>query len=192
MTSEELHNYLANPELLDADTLPQLEALVQRYPSFQLGWMLLLKNMKLLNLPGFETTLAKGAFFIVDRRRLYYFLQDQIARDHAQAERELNALSGEYPAAASYQLDAGPEQLDTLADLARSLRRKQAQTDGNEEQNEQPETAPEFVTETLAKIYIRQGMYKQAILAYEKLSLKYPEKNIYFAGQIDEVKQLMN
>jgi len=39
-----------------------------------------------------------------------------------------------------------------------------------------------FVTETLAKIYERQGDYKKAARAYKNLSLKYPEKRVYFAA----------
>ncbi|MEM9051598.1 MAG: hypothetical protein AAGC47_06060 [Bacteroidota bacterium] len=38
-----------------------------------------------------------------------------------------------------------------------------------------------FVTETLAKIYEKQGDYKKAARAYKNLSLKYPEKRLYFA-----------
>jgi hypothetical protein len=45
-----------------------------------------------------------------------------------------------------------------------------------------------FMTETLARIYEKQGMLKKAIFAYEKLSLKYPEKSGYFATQINRLK----
>ncbi len=49
-----------------------------------------------------------------------------------------------------------------------------------------------FFTDTLAQIYLKQGNYTKAILAYEKLSLKYPEKSAYFAGQISEIKKLIH
>lgn len=47
----------------------------------------------------------------------------------------------------------------------------------------------DFVTETLAKIYAQQGNIKKAISAYEKLSLKIPEKSNYFARLIQELKE---
>jgi len=49
----------------------------------------------------------------------------------------------------------------------------------------------DFVTETLARIYINQGYYSRAIDIYEKLCLKFPEKNSYFASQIEKVKDLI-
>jgi tetratricopeptide (TPR) repeat protein len=48
-----------------------------------------------------------------------------------------------------------------------------------------------LITDTLANIYLKQGHYAKAIFAYEKLSLKYPEKSAYFARQIAEIKKLI-
>lgn len=45
-----------------------------------------------------------------------------------------------------------------------------------------------FVSETLAKIYAKQGNYAKAIKAYDNLSLKYPEKSVYFANLIKSLK----
>ncbi len=45
-----------------------------------------------------------------------------------------------------------------------------------------------LVTETLAKIYAAQGNYNKAIRAYEILCLKFPEKSVYFASLMNEIK----
>ena len=45
-----------------------------------------------------------------------------------------------------------------------------------------------LMTETLAKVYIDQGHYQKAIIAYEILILKYPQKSGLFADQIKAIK----
>ena len=48
----------------------------------------------------------------------------------------------------------------------------------------------ELMTETLAKVFVKQKKYRKAIEAYQILGLKYPEKNSLFANQIKEIKKL--
>jgi hypothetical protein len=48
------------------------------------------------------------------------------------------------------------------------------------------------VSETLADIYFQQEKYELARQAYEALSLKYPEKSVYFAARLKETEQKLS
>ncbi len=52
---------------------------------------------------------------------------------------------------------------------------------------EDSDTEPIILSETMAKVYARQGHTDKAINIYRQLILKYPEKRPYFAGKIDEL-----
>ena len=55
----------------------------------------------------------------------------------------------------------------------------------NPEPVEEPEgIEEEYFTETLARIYIKQGRYSKALEIIRRLSLQVPKKNAYFADQI--------
>ena len=72
--------------------------------------------------------------------------------------------------------------------------------------NEEPEYTPQlpetpendenandegYFTETLARIYIKQGRYSKALEIIRRLSLVYPKKNAYFADQIRFLEKLI-
>ena len=50
----------------------------------------------------------------------------------------------------------------------------------------------DVLTETLARIYIKQHKYDQAINIFSKLKLKNPDKSAYFAAQISELRKKLN
>ncbi len=60
-----------------------------------------------------------------------------------------------------------------------------------EQKNEAELSEDMFFTETLAKIYTKQGRYEKAYEIIEHLSLKYPRKNSYFADQLSYLEKLI-
>ena len=46
----------------------------------------------------------------------------------------------------------------------------------------------DILTESMAEVLVKQGMYENAIVLYQKLSLIYPPKSAYFASRIQELK----
>lgn len=70
-------------------------------------------------------------------------------------------------------------------DPEREWQAAEPETAGGEGENE------DFFTETLARIYIKQGKYAKAIEIIRRLSLKFPKKNRYFADQIRFLEKLI-
>jgi thioredoxin-like negative regulator of GroEL len=61
--------------------------------------------------------------------------------------------------------------------------------DAANEQEKEPDDG--YFTETLARIYIKQGRYSKALEIIRRLSLQYPKKNAYFADQIRFLEKLI-
>ena len=60
-----------------------------------------------------------------------------------------------------------------------------------EPQSSENEVGSEYFTETLARIYIKQGRYSKALEIIQRLSLQIPKKNAYFADQIRFLEKLI-
>ena len=61
----------------------------------------------------------------------------------------------------------------------------------NESKEDEKEPEEGYFTETLARIYIKQGRYSKALEIIRRLSLQYPKKNAYFADQIRFLEKLI-
>ncbi len=218
MTAEQLYKYIEAPELLDRESLPFLKELTERYPAFEAGWMLYLKNLKNLNDTLFEQELINGAIRIQDRRKLYLFLnKTEIGPESDISDEPLEKQDPVFNLIFpdEYKLDANEKPEESSEEKVQETPKKPVKgfrlidkflearprmpqiTDKEsgaptEDRSAKDDGSEEFVTETLANIYAQQGYYKKAIQIFEKLTLKYPEKNTYFAGQIEKIKILMN
>ena len=101
------------------------------------------------------------------------------AKDAAQAEaRRIFVVGGDYFSSSQYR-EVRHSDDNIFSGFA---------TSGREELNgELPEDSFDFCTETLAQIYAEQGYTEEAKQIYSKLSLRYPEKSIYFASLIEKL-----
>jgi len=198
MQTEIFFNLLNNQHLLNGETASELKLLTEKYPFFNLAWMLYLKNLKQIESPEYHVVLKKVAVHLPDRKLLYNFLntEPQKKSDKAEYGNSANLLE-------EFESETGEGTGNSLIDNflmsePGSIRRILGDDNnvGNEKRidiiEKSDEENEELITETLASIYLQQKNYEKALAAYKKLSLKYPEKSIYFATQIEEIEKLKN
>lgn len=220
MKKAEFIEFVKKPWLLDDTTETGLKEIIEYYPFFSVARSLYLKNLKNTGNYKFNIELSKNAIFISDRSRLFSLLEldfidqeryelipidDTIKFSNIETEDKFEEIKvGGSFYETPIQLIEIEEERDDIKELsnddlierflkANAIIPVVAEKETQQEQNEAGAKIEEdFITETLASIYMKQGLYKEAIKAYEKLSLKIPEKNIYFAGQIKKIKELLS
>ncbi|WP_346861637.1 hypothetical protein [uncultured Draconibacterium sp.] len=193
MDKEQFYTHLQNADSLNEQTLEGLKNITEEFPWFQAGWMLYLKNLKNCNDPAYETVLKKVAVMVPERKNLFRFLNSELPAQQPSIEK-LKAASS------LYQLEGETSASDSLIDRflnsGSSVIRKKSDVLDSVENKELIEKSvaenDEIITETLASIYFQQKNYEKAQRAYQKLSLKYPEKSVYFAARIKEIEVLKN
>lgn len=74
--------------------------------------------------------------------------------------------------------------IDWLEEFSHSYKKVNSMI--SSEKNDTP-----VASETMAEIWIAEKRYDKAILTYEKLSLLFPEKSVYFANKISELKNTL-
>ena len=287
---QSLTTYIQNPELMDAQVVDELWQLVERNPTYQAAWLLLVRGLYQQQDQRFGATLRKAALMVPDRTKLFeliegdkyrvqperrsllsslseegtadrtqslidsflssipeeprprrqhptdasvdyisYLLQmeDAPAGEDSQDEKD-DPVSVEVPAEQFLGLEevpsagsssagsssagspsagspsAGSSSVGILSDDVPNadseiLTEEDAHTSEEnsdewfEEEDKDDKNAPSevYFTETLARIYIKQGRYSKALEIIQRLSLQVPKKNAYFADQIRFLEKLI-
>ena len=198
MQSNEFYKYLQNPQALNHETLAQLQEICNNYPYFELGWMLYLKNLKKLDAAEFDAILPIAAIRVANRKLLHRFLfeenifETEVVSELLPEKNSVLLQSDENKNQGESLIDkflqTGPQKIRPVATDAET-----AQVSENKKVIEESVTEKDdFITETLANIYFQQKNYEKAIESFKKLSLKYPEKSVYFASRIKEIEKIKN
>ena len=181
---------------MNEKTSGELKELTEKFPWFSLAWILYVKNLKKIHSPEYDRVLKTVAVRVSNRKLLHQFLNSENWKQSLNFEFE-NSIP-------VFEMNDETESTgDSLIDkfLASNpgvIRRKTTDEYGGESESKldvvEKSTAEsdELITETLANIYFQQKNFEKARIAYQKLSLKYPEKSVYFATRIKEIEDLKN
>lgn len=181
MTTAELNHYIAHPEQLNKSTLSDIQQLADMYPYCATFTILYAKNLWNVNDLRFKAFVQKAALSTYHRDVLQQLMTiPAVAVNEEPAPYQLTELPEEEPIKPLKQQDLIDKFIASNPKIHLSDK-----FEYEEPQNlTQNEVSESVFTESLAKIYIKQGQYEKALHIFEKLNLKYPEKSTYFADQI--------
>ena len=191
----EILKKLDNIVSLEKKDLQLFKKLSKKYPvfiPFKVINLILSKKYKTLD---YDKNLEICARQISNRTYLYEIVQNRILNEnekfeilkdlkeksHDNKKSFIDWIKSAKPLIENEALNSKP---DILFDLFKDLSKSKIKVKKIKKED--------YMTETLAELYIEQKKFKEALKAYEILSLKYPEKISLFANQIIFLKKKLN
>ena len=192
-TKKVILKILNNPKKLKKDDLTIIKNISDNYPYFTPVRILHLLFSKKFNTIDYNRILKSTSVASVDRSHLYYIINNDILSEEEkiglinelnqeffkQEISFLNWISKTKPTPIKSNIKSNNESnIDfKLNDLKFKNHNDKIKI-----------SKKDYMTETLAKLYIQQEKFEDALKAYKILCLKYPEKISLFADQIKIIK----
>ena len=203
-----ISSMIENPYTMHKDESIYISNILEKYPYFQTAQILYSKALQNTKSIRFKSQLKKAAIYSGDRNLLFDVIS-QHEDSNISKNTDIRNLKKEDKKAELHSfLDwisivqtkkivrskkQNPDEIiNIFLENKPKIKNNTKQRFFNASENARKSIKEnnDIITETLAKVYAKQEHFEKAILAYQKLSLKYPQKSGYFADQIKVIKKL--
>jgi len=198
---------IQNPYIIDKDGSIYISNILENFPYFQTAHILYSKALQNTKSIRFKSQLKKAAIYSGDRNLLFDIISQQEDLNISKATIKDKLIKEEKKAELHSFLDwisivqtkkiirSKKQNSDEIINIflekkPKIKNNKQRFFNASENAKKSIVENNDIITETLAKVYTKQEHFEKAILAYQKLSLKYPQKSSYFADQIKVIKKI--
>ena len=183
---------LNNPNKINKDNYKSFLKLSKDYPFFNSVHLINLFISKKFSSIEYEKNLKNFSLKFIDRKYLYNILKD----DGFFTKKEVIEIINDLKTTELKNKNSFLEWISKTKSVENIQPSKNFGIDESfisnlkyKQKNKSDKiTKEDFMTETLAKVYLKQNKLNEALKAYKILSLKYPEKISLFADQIKFIK----
>ena len=164
----------------DEDDLAKIEKLLFKYPYYQNLHAFYLKSLKNQKKYNYSHILKKTSILTLDRKNLYNWLNKGIhseKKDILEVNTHINSPKKTF--------------IDWISENDKNDEINKQEIIDNFITEDNNFDKFEFMTETLAKMYLKQKKYDDAKRAFKILILNYPEKKSLFANEIKKINKLL-
>lgn len=180
MNSLELQNIIAKKDYLNLMDYDEIKTLKKIYPYCEILNYIELRHIKLNEPENFNELFLTSQAYISDINRLTQYLENidniSLLNEHTIDKRYKKNIIEQF-----IKVQPSITKNDKL-DVENNT--NELIIDNSVIENE------DIYSETLANIYIKQGNFNKAIIIFEKLSVQNPKKILYFAQEIEKLKNI--